>query len=213
MPATFTLLGVLPLAERDLPQTRRSGMNWIPMAIFGLAVLALFTGLLPPHIAFVMAAMVLVLSGSMRLREAYEAIDWPIIVLLGALIPLGAAMESSGAALTLTTPLLALQETLPAWVILALLISVTMLLTDIINNAATAVLMAPIGLGASPDPFLMAVAIGASATFLTPIGHQSNLLVMGPGGYKFGDYWRMGLLLDLLIVAVAVPMILFVWPL
>ena len=219
MPATFTLLGVLPLAERDLPQTRRSGMNWIPMAIFGLAVLALFTGLLPPHIAFVMAAMVLVLSGSMRLREAYEAIDWPIIVLLGALIPLGAAMESSGAALTLTTPLLALQETLPAWVILALLISVTMLLTDIMNNAATAVLMAPIGLalaqglGASPDPFLMAVAIGASATFLTPIGHQSNLLVMGPGGYKFGDYWRMGLLLDLLIVAVAVPMILFVWPL
>jgi di/tricarboxylate transporter len=163
--------------------------------------------------------MGLILIGNITLREAYEAIDWPIIVLLGAMIPVGMAMETSGAAETITAPLLAMQESLPAWVILAVLMVVTMLLTDIMNNAATAVLMAPIGLalaaglGASPDPFLMTVAVGASSTFLTPIGHQSNLLVMGPGGYKFGDYWRMGLILDVLLVTTAVPAILFIWPL
>ncbi|MCH8155920.1 MAG: anion permease, partial [Proteobacteria bacterium] len=107
----------------------------------------------------------------------------------------------------------------PIWAILALVMVVTMLLSDVMNNAATAVIMAPIGLGiahglgVSLDPFLMAVAVGASSTYLTPIGHQSNLLVMGPGGYRFGDYWRMGLPLDLIIVAVAVPLILWVWPL
>ncbi len=219
MPATFALLGVLPLAERDLPQTRSETLDWKPLAIFGAAVASLLSGLLPPQIAFVLAAMGLVLIKNIRLREAYEAIDWPIIVLLGAMIPVGAAMETSGTAATITAPLLALQDSLPAWAILALLMMVTMLLTDVMNNAATAVLMAPIGLAiasglnANPDPFLMAVAVGASATFLTPIGHQSNLLVMGPGGYRFGDYWRMGLLLDVLLIAVAVPMILIVWPL
>jgi di/tricarboxylate transporter len=219
MPSTFALLGVLPLAERDLPQARRGKLDWKPLAVFGLAVAALLSGLLPPQIAFVLAVMGLILIGNITLREAYEAIDWPIIVLLGAMIPVGMAMETSGAAETITAPLLAMQESLPAWVILAVLMVVTMLLTDIMNNAATAVLMAPIGLalaaglGASPDPFLMTVAVGASSTFLTPIGHQSNLLVMGPGGYKFGDYWRMGLILDVLLVTTAVPAILFIWPL
>ena len=219
MPATFTLLGVLPLAERDLPETRNERLDWKPIAVFGAAVATLLAGLLPPQIAFVLAAMTLVLIKNIRLREAYEAIDWPIIVLLGAMIPVGAAMETSGTAATITAPLLALKEALPPWAILALLMMVTMLLTDIMNNAATAVLMAPIGLaiaaglGANPDPFLMAVAVGASATFLTPIGHQSNLLVMGPGGYKFSDYWRMGAILDILLVSVAVPVILLVWPL
>ena len=219
MPATFNLLGVLPLAERDLPQTRSERLDWKPLAVFGAAIATLVTGLLPPQIAFVLAAMTLVAIKQMRLREAYEAIDWPIIILLGSMIPVGAAMESSGAAATLTAPLLALQESLPAWAILALLMAITMLLTDIMNNAATAVLMAPIslavaaGMGADPDPFLMTVAVGASATFLTPIGHQSNLLVMGPGGYRFGDYARMGAILDLLLIAVAVPTILAVWPL
>jgi di/tricarboxylate transporter len=219
MPSTFALLGVLPLAERDLPQARRGRLDWKPLAVFGLAVAVLLTGLLPPQIAFVLAVMGLILIGNITLREAYEAIDWPIIVLLGAMIPVGMAMETSGAAQTITAPLLAMQESLPSWVILAVLMVVTMLLTDIMNNAATAVLMAPIGLalaaglGASPDPFLMTVAVGASATFLTPIGHQSNLLVMGPGGYKFADYWRMGLILDVLLVAAAVPAILFIWPL
>ncbi|WP_455373796.1 SLC13 family permease [Limibacillus halophilus] len=219
MPSTFALLGVLPLAERDLPQARRGKLDWKPLAVFGLAVAALLSGLLPPQIAFVLAVMGLILIGNITLREAYEAIDWPIIVLLGAMIPVGMAMETSGAAEAITAPLLAMQESLPAWIILAVLMVVTMLLTDIMNNAATAVLMAPIGLalaaglGASPDPFLMTVAVGASSTFLTPIGHQSNLLVMGPGGYKFGDYWRMGLILDLLLLVTAVPAILFIWPL
>ena len=126
--------------------------------------------------------------------------------------------EDSGASTVIANPLLALGGEVPVWVVLTLLMVVTMLLSDVMNNAATAVLMAPIGitvaqgLGASLDPFLMAVAIGASSTYLTPIGHQSNLLVMGPGGYRFSDYWRLGLPLDVIIVAVAVPMILMVWP-
>ena len=164
-------------------------------------------------------AALLVAVGEISLRELYESIDWSIIVLLGALIPVGQALETTGGSAVIAGPILGLQDTLPVWCLLALLMVVTMLLSDAMNNAATAVLMAPIGitvaqgLDASIDPFLMAVAIGASSTYLTPIGHQSNLLVMGPGGYQFGDYWRLGLPLDLIIVTVAVPMILIVWPL
>jgi di/tricarboxylate transporter len=187
--------------------------------IFGVAVLSLAVGVLPPHIAFVSAVAALVLLGQIGLRDLYEAVDWPVVVLLGAMIPIGAALETTGASAVVTGPILALEGAVPIWAILALVMVVTMLLSDVMNNAATAVIMAPIGLGiahglgVSIDPFLMAVAVGASSTYLTPIGHQSNLLVMGPGGYRFGDYWRMGLPLDALIVAVAVPLILWVWPL
>ena len=144
---------------------------------------------------------------------------WSVIILLGAMIPVGVALDSTGGTMLIAEPIVQLSDTLPIWALLALLMILTMLLSDVINNAATAVLMAPIGMtiaqgvGVSIDPFLMAVAVGASSTFLTPIGHQSNLLVMGPGGYRFGDYWRLGLPLDILIVAVAVPLILLVWPL
>ena len=160
----------------------------------------------------------LVLLGRINLRELYDWIDWPVIVLLGALIPVGGALESTGASAVIAGPLLALGGQAPLWAVLALLMAATMLLSDVMNNAATAVLMAPIGisvaqgLGLDVDPFLMAVAIGASSSYLTPIGHQSNLLVMGPGGYRFGDYWRLGLPLDLIVVALAVPLILAVWP-
>ena len=156
--------------------------------------------------------------GALQLRDVYESIDWPIVILLGAMIPVGQALEATGGSMVIAQPILDLGESAPVWLILALLMVVTMLLSDVMNNAATAVLMAPIGieiangLGYSLDPFLMAVAVGASSTYLTPIGHQSNLLVMGPGGYRFGDYARMGLALDLLIVAIAVPVILWVWP-
>ena len=217
MPEAFSALGCLPLAERGLNLGKRSGMVTTPL-IFAAAILTVVTGLLPPHIAFVTAALAIVLTGELSLRELYEAIDWPIIVLLGALIPVGMALESTGGTQTIAAPILSLAGDAPVWLILALLMVVTMLVSDIMNNAATAVLMGPIGisiakgLDASIDPFLMAVAIGASSTFLTPIGHQSNLLVMGPGGYRFSDYWRMGLPLDVLIVVVAVPAILAVWP-
>lgn len=218
MPASFAALGCLPLAERELPRARRSGPSWRAPMIFAAAIACVVSGVLPPQIAFALAALALVLTNAIALRDVYEAVDWPIIVLLGAMIPIGMAIETSGASETITAPILLLGQDWPIWVILVLMMVVTMLLTDLMNNAATAVLMAPIGvavakgLGASIDPFLMTVAIGASSTFLTPIGHQSNLLVMGPGGYRFGDYWRMGLMLDALIVIVSIPLILLVWP-
>ena len=218
MPETLAALGCLPLAGRDISLGRRQ-INWGAPILFGLAILTVVSGLLAPQIAFAAAVAGLVLTRTVNSRDLYDSIEWPIIILLGALIPVGAALESTGATQIVAMPILALQDDVPVWVLLALLMIVTMLLSDIMNNAATAVIMAPLGiaiakgLGVSIDPFLMAVAIGASSTYLTPIGHQSNLLVMGPGGYRFADYWRMGLPLDILIVAVAVPLILYVWPL
>ena len=221
LPDAFTALGCLPLAARGIEFAPRAGnplRRWLAPLIFGLAILAMALGLLAPQIALVAGAVALVLCGEVSLRDVYESIDWPVIVLLGALIPVGMALESTGGTAVIAQPLLALQGRAPVWLVLALLMVATMLLSDVMNNAATAVLMAPIGItvakgfGGAVEPFLMAVAIGASSTYLTPIGHQSNLLVMGPGGYRFGDYWRMGLPLDAVIVAVAVPMILLVWP-
>jgi di/tricarboxylate transporter len=167
----------------------------------------------------VAAALGLVFVSMLTLREAYDAIDWPIIILLGAMIPVGEALETTGGAQLVADGLLQLSGQFPPVVTLAIVLVGTMTLSDIINNAATVVLMAPIAmklayaLGVSPDPFLMAVAVGASCAFLTPIGHQSNTLVMGPGGYKFGDYWRLGLPMEILVVAVGLPLILFFWPL
>ncbi|MEX0922786.1 MAG: SLC13 family permease [Rhodovibrionaceae bacterium] len=217
MPEAFSALGCLPLAERGLNLGSSRGLVTTPL-IFAAAILLVVFGLLPPHVAFVAAALGIVLTGELSLRELYDSIDWPIIVLLGSLIPVGMALETTGGTQTIAAPILALAGDAPVWLILGLLMLVTMLVSDIMNNAATAVLMGPIGISIakgmelSIDPFLMAVAIGASSTFLTPIGHQSNLLVMGPGGYRFGDYWRMGLPLDALILVVAVPAILVVWP-
>lgn len=218
LPDSLAQLGCLPLAERGLELGRkRTGSVFTPV-LFVAAILLTTLGILPPQIAFVAAAVGVVLIGDLQPRELYESVDWPIVVLLGAMIPVGLALESTGGSATIAQPILLLGGHAPVWVILTLLMIMTMLLSDIINNAATAVLMAPIGitiaqgLGVNPDPFLMAVAIGASSTFLTPIGHQSNLLVMGPGGYRFSDYWRMGLPLDALIVAVSIPAILWFWP-
>jgi di/tricarboxylate transporter len=218
MPEAFQSLGCLPLAERELPLGRRSASIGAPI-IFAGAILLVAFGVLPPHIAFMLAVLVQVLAGELSVREIYEAVEWPIIVLLGAMLPVGQALEATGGTAVIADPILSLSGAIPAWGILVLLMVTTMLLSDIMNNAATAVLMAPIGvsvaegLGASVDPFLMGVAIAASSTYLTPIGHQSNLLVMGPGGYKFGDYWRMGLPMDGLILLVSVPLIMWVWPL
>jgi di/tricarboxylate transporter len=155
----------------------------------------------------------------LSLREAYESVDWPIIILLGAMIPVGEALETTGGAQLIANGLLQISSQMPPVATLAVVLIGTMFLSDVVNNAAAVVLMAPIGisvatgLNANVDPFLMAVAIGASCAFLTPIGHQSNTLVMGPGGYKFGDYWRMGLPLEVIVVVVSIPLILMVWPL
>jgi di/tricarboxylate transporter len=150
--------------------------------------------------------------------EIYDHVEWPVVVLLGSMIPLGAALDSSGGTQLIANGLIGLTEGLPAWAILTVLMVVTMTLSDVLNNTATAIVAAPVGiqmataLNVSPDPFLMAVAVAASAAFLTPIGHKNNTLVLGPGGYQFGDYWRMGLPLEILVIAVSIPAILFFWP-
>ena len=216
---TIRALGCLPLAERGLRIGARERRALLAVSIFGGAlIVAAALRLLPIQIAVVGAAAIMGLVGLVSPKEIYESIDWTVIVLLGAMISVGGALEATGAAGSAADTLVTLLDGLPVWVMVAAVLVVSMSLSDLVNNTAAAVLMAPIALGvahelaASPDPFLMAVAIGASAAFLTPIGHQSNLLVMGPAGYRFGDYWRMGLPLEALIAVVSVPMILLVWP-
>ncbi len=219
MPELLATIGCLPLAERGLQFGQRERRALLAVAIFGGALLvAAALRLLPIQVAIVGAGVIMGLVGLVSPREIYESIDWTVIVLLGAMIPVGQALEDTGGAARFADLLLGLSGDLPTWAVLAAVMIVAMFLSDVVNNAAAAVLMAPIaarvadGVDASADPFLMAVALGASAAFLTPIGHQSNLLVMGPGGYRFGDYWRMGLPLEFLIVALGVPLIMLVWP-
>ena len=218
LPDTVARMGCLPLAERGL-SLGRPRQIWLPVAIFALAVLATALRLAPVHIAFAAAVAALVLFNRITTREAYETIDWSVIVLLGAMIPVGGALQTTGATELIAGAIVAAAAAIPIWLVLTLVMVVTMTLSDLMNNAATAIVMAPIGvaianqLGVNSDPFLMATAVGASCAFLTPIGHQNNVLVMGPGGYRFGDYWRMGLPLEVLIVVVSVPLILLFWPL
>ena len=217
MADTLLDLELLPLAHRDinLASSRRIGLAGL---IFGGALAAGIAGLVSLPVAFIGAIIAFTLTGILSVRELYDNVDWPVIVLLGAMIPVGQALENTGTTLLVAEALVDWTRGLPLAIVLGLILVVTMFLSDVINNAATAVVMAPIAvgvanaLGASIDPFLMAVAVGASCAFLTPIGHQSNTLVMGPGGYQFTDYWRMGLPLEILIVAISVPLILIVWP-
>ncbi len=211
-------LGLLPLAERELRigQPRRLVF---PVVVFTAAVLLTSFQVLPVQISFTAAVAVLLLSRFLSLQDAYQAIDWPVIILVGAMIPVGAALETTGGAARVAGIMTDLGGAWPPWAMIGVMLVITLLLSAVINNAAAVILMAPIGvsvadtLGASPDPFLMAAAIGASAAFLSPIGHQSNTIVMGPGGYQFGDYWRMGLPLVIVIVTAAIPLILWAWPL
>ncbi|SDZ38561.1 Di-and tricarboxylate transporter [Rhodonellum ikkaensis] len=211
-------LGCLPLADRgfNIGEPRKI---ILAVGIFLLALALIIFDLTQVQIAFSLAALLMVITKIIPLKEIYTNIDWPVIILLGAFLPIGTAMETSGGAETIANQILKFGSSLPNWGILALVLVVTMFLSDVINNAATVLLMAPvaiglaIGLDCSPDPFLIAVAVGGSCAFLTPIGHQSNTLVMGPGGYKFTDYWRMGLPLEIIILVVSIPLILFFWPL
>jgi di/tricarboxylate transporter len=189
------------------------------VAIMAGSIVLAATGVLPAALAFTLGVIGYMLTGVIPLRRIYEAVDWPIIVLLGALMPLAAAMADTGAADLLAGTLLENVAQGNAVIGLALVLIISMTLSDFMNNAATAAVMCPIALsvagqlGVNPDSFLMAVAIGASCAFLTPIGHQNNTLILGPGGFRFGDYWRLGLPLELLVVAVSVPLVLLVWPL
>ena len=210
-------LGCLPLAERGI-QLGKSGQAWLAIGLFGLALIGALTGLVSLPIALMGAALVMVLLTIVSPRDVYHTIDWPVVVLLGAMIPLGRALEQSGATTVLAQFLVDGMAGYSPIVLLGLIMVLTMLLSDVMNNAATAVVMAPFSVAVAQslqvhsDPFLMSVAIGASCAFLTPIGHQNNLLVMGPGGYRFGDYWRMGLPLEILILAVSLPLLVIFWP-
>jgi di/tricarboxylate transporter len=218
LPQVITWLGCLPLAERGLQVTQRRKAG-LAVGIFAVAILAASVGVLDLPIALAAAAALLVLFGIVPLRQLYESVEWSVIVLLGSMIPIGWALEASGGTALIAQGIVGLSGDLPAPAVLALLIVVTMTLSDVMNNTATAVISAPVALdlanklGVSPDPFLMGVAVAASCAFLTPIGHKNNTLIMGPGGYRFGDYWRMGLPLEVLIVIIATPTILMFWPL
>tara|TARA_B100000700_G_scaffold65607_1_gene72459 strand:+ start:10833 stop:12629 length:1797 start_codon:yes stop_codon:yes gene_type:complete len=208
-------LGCLPLANREIALANRR--SYYPLGVFAVAILATLLGIVRIDIAFVTAVIVLVGTRMLPLREMYDSVEWPIIILLGAFLPVGAALQSTGATTLISEGIFQLAGDMPLWVILLIIMMLSSLLSAVINNAATAVLMAPIAvtvansINANFDSFLMAVAIGASCAFLTPIGHQSSLLVMGPGGYRFGDYWRLGLPLTAVTFAVAIPMIIVVW--
>ncbi len=218
LPEAIVRLGCLPLAERQLRigQPRRAGLA---IALFAAMILCATLGVLSLPVALAIAAVSMVVLDIVPPRDIYESIDWPVVVLLAAMIPIGAALDSSGATLFAAKGLVGLASGHSPIVVLILILVVTMTLSDVINNAATAVVMAPVGidvarqLGVSPDPFLMAVAIGASCAFLTPIGHQNNTLILGPGGFRFGDYWRLGLPMEIIVVVVGIPVLLVVWPL
>jgi di/tricarboxylate transporter len=211
-------LGVLPLADRGQRVIQRD-KAWLAVGIFGVAILLASVGFVYLPIALGCATALFVFFNIVPLRDVYSSIEWPVIVLLGSMIPIGGALQSTGGTELIAGGIVDLSAGFSPVVVLTLLIIVTMTLSDVMNNTATAVIAAPIAieiasrLSVNPDPFLMGVAVAASCAFLTPIGHKNNTLIMGPGGYRFGDYWRMGLPLEILIIAVAVPMILWVWPL
>ncbi|WP_417607344.1 SLC13 family permease [Oceanimonas baumannii] len=210
--------GCVPLAERELriPDKKKALVAGVIMAA-SVTVAAL--GWLSAAVAFASGVLASMVFRTVPPRSVYNAVDWPVVVLLAALIPVAEVMETTGTASLLAAWLLDGVAQGSALVALALILVVTMTLSDVMNNAATAAVMCPIALGTAnqlgvnADPFLMAVAIGGSCAFLTPIGHQNNTLILGPGGFRFGDYWRMGLPLELLVVAVSLPMLLWVWPL
>jgi di/tricarboxylate transporter len=210
--------GCVPLAERPLriPDRRRA---LTAALILGVAIAGTALGLVSAPIAFAAGLLASMLLGTVPPRSAYDAIDWPVVVMIAALLPVAGAMGSTGSADLIARFLLENVAQGHAIGALVVMLAATMLLTDLMNNAATAAVMCPIAvgtaaqLGANPDTFLMAVALGASCAFLTPIGHQNNTLILGPGGFRFGDYWRMGLPLDVLVVAVGAPALLWAWPL
>ncbi|MEZ4483848.1 MAG: SLC13 family permease [Syntrophotaleaceae bacterium] len=210
--------GCLPLAKRDI-RVPKKGQALTAALVMLLVVAGAAFGLLPTAISFAVGALIYIAIGLVPMRAIYTAIDWPVIVLLAAMLPIADAMETTGTADLIARVLL--DNVAQGHVIagLTVLLVATMFMSDLMNNAATAAVMCPIAiststqLGVNADTFLMAIAVGASCAFLTPIGHQNNTLILGPGGFKFGDYWRMGLVLEIIVVAVSVPMLLWAWPL
>ncbi|HYG29273.1 MAG TPA: SLC13 family permease [Allosphingosinicella sp.] len=218
LPERLRDLGCLPLAERTL-RLGNARRGLVPVAILGGAMILTAVGWVPVALAFFGAAALTMLAGALPARDAYRAVQWPILIMIGALIPVADALRTTGGSELIGAWLSAASTSLPPWGAVALIMVAAMAVTPFLNNAATVLVMAPIAatfageLGYRPEAFLMATAVGAGCDFLTPIGHQCNTLVMGPGGYRFGDYARLGAPLSLLVVLVGVPLILAVWPL
>ncbi len=218
LPDVVQWLGGLPLVERGLqvPQREKAGLS---IAIFALAIVAASFGLVYLPVALAACVAIYALLKVITLAQIYESVEWPVIVLLASLIPIGAAIETSGGTELIANGIVNVTGGWPAWAVLLLLMVVTMTLSDVLNNVATVLVAAPVSiriaeqLNVNPDAMLMGVAVAASCAFLTPIGHKNNTIIMGPGGYRFGDYWPMGLPLEIIILAVSLPMILVVWPL
>ncbi|KIL99993.1 putative transporter [Paramagnetospirillum magnetotacticum MS-1] len=216
MPGTLAQLGCLPLGQKAMPIARKRA--WLPVGIAFAAMMSVAVGVMPVAPAFFLAAVAMVLSGCLPLRDAYEAIHWPIIILLGALIPISDSMKSTGASDLLAGWLALAAAQVPVPMALGLVLLASMLLAPFLHHAATVLLMGPVAagmavkMGLAVDPFLMAVALGAASDFLTPIGHQCNTLVMGVGGYRFGDYWRLGLPLSVIVLVSGTLLILTFWP-
>lgn len=214
----MAILGWLPLADRGM-QLSESQNLFKSCSIFAAAITLAATNILPVQIAFTFGALFMILTRALTMREAYASIEWPIIMLLGAMIPLGQALETSGGGAMIADSLLALSGTDAPFASLVAVSIATIILTNMINNAAAVVLMAPIAIqlaeniGAPADAFLMATAVCASCAFLTPVGHQSNMLVMGPAGYRFSDYWRLGAPLTAVVLFVGLPFIWWWWAL
>ncbi|MFC3581520.1 SLC13 family permease [Sphingomonas hylomeconis] len=218
LPERLRSLGCLPLAQREL-RLGASKRGWLPIVILAAAMLSTATGYVPVAVAFFAAAGLMMASGVLPVREAYDHVEWPILIMLGALIPVSDSLRTTGASNVIATWLAETASALPAWGAVALILAAAMAVTPFLNNAATVLVMAPIAatfagdLGFRPEAFLMATAVGAGCDFLTPIGHQCNTLVMGPGGYRFGDYARLGAPLSVLVLVVGTPLIMAVWPL
>jgi di/tricarboxylate transporter len=218
LPERLGDLGCLPLAERKLRLgSARRGL--VPLAILGAAMALTALGWVPVALAFFGAAALIMLTGALPARDAYRAIEWPILIMIGSLIPVADALRTTGATELIGAWLSSAATSVPPWAAVGMIMVAAMAVTPFLNNAATVLVMAPIAatfageLGYRPEAFLMATAVGAGCDFLTPIGHQCNTLVMGPGGYRFGDYARLGAPLSLIVVLVGVPLILAVWPL
>ena len=209
---------LLPLAERSL-SIGRPRWRYLPLLILLAAMIAIATGVVQVEVGFFVAATLIVLLRQITPREAYDAVDWPIIVMLGCLIPVGEALKDTGAAKLLADGLTVIAAHLPAYGAVGLILVVSMLVTPMLHHAAAVLVMGPIAaavaknLGLGPDAFLMAVAFGAASDFLTPIGHQNSTLVMGPGGYRFSDYWRLGLPLSIMVAVFGTWLIVLTWPL
>jgi len=210
-------LGFLPLVEREIQVGSRK-RAYLPILIFIIAIISAVVGLLPIQAAFGGAVLAMILFNVIPVRKLYESIDWSIVILLAAMLPIGGALQSTGGTAIIAHYFISMSGHISPTLVLGLLLLLTMTLSDFMNNAATTVVMAPIAVSIAQalkvniDPFLMTVALGASCSFLTPVGHQNNMLVMGPGGYKFLDYIRLGLPLELIVVAVGLPAILWAWP-